>query len=73
LAHLAYVLFSVTSFPLLEDKIKTNTATTILAAIANRTQLGKEFANRTQLGKEYVEWNGHEDKLALLFKEKIGV
>jgi hypothetical protein len=39
-----------------------DTATTILATIANETQLGKE----------YVEWNGHGDKLALLFKQKIG-
>jgi hypothetical protein len=30
------------------------------------------IANGTQLGKEYVEWNGHGDKLALLFKWKIG-
>jgi hypothetical protein len=37
-------------------------ATTILAVIANGTQLGKD----------YVEWNGHGDKLALLFKRKIG-
>jgi hypothetical protein len=29
------------------------------------------IANGTQLGKEYVEWNGHGDKLALLFKRKI--
>ena len=35
-----------------------DTATTILVAIANGTQLGKE----------YVEWNGHGDKLPLLFK-----
>jgi hypothetical protein len=35
-----------------------DTVTTILVAIANGTQLGKE----------YVEWNGHGDKLALLFK-----
>jgi len=62
LAHLAYVLFSVTSFPLLENKIKMNTVTTILVAIANETELGKE----------YVEWNGHGDKLTLLFKQKIG-
>jgi hypothetical protein len=41
LAHLAYALFSVTGFPLLEDKIKTDTTTTILAAIANGTQLSK--------------------------------
>jgi hypothetical protein len=59
---LAYALFSVIGFPLLEDKIKTDTATTILAVIANGTQLGKD----------YVEWNGHGDKLALLFKRKIG-
>jgi len=59
---LAYALFSVIRFPLLEDKIKTDTTTTILAVIANGTQLGKE----------YVEWNGHGDKLALLFKQKIG-
>jgi len=62
LAHLAYALFSVTGFPLLEDKIKTDTTITILAAIANGTQLSKE----------YVEWNGYGDKLALLFKRKIG-
>jgi len=59
---LAYALFSVTGFPLLEDKIKTDTVTTILATIANGTQLGKK----------YVEWNGHGDKFALLFKQKIG-
>ncbi len=40
-----------------------DTVITILAAIANGTQLGKE----------YVEWNGHGDKLTLLFKRKIGV
>ncbi len=62
LAHLAYALFFVTGFSLLEDKIKTDSATTILAAITNGTQLGKE----------YVEWSGHGDKLALLFKRKIG-
>ncbi len=28
--------------------------------------------NGTVLGKEYVEWNGHGNKLALLFKRKIG-
>ncbi len=58
---MAYALFFVTGFPLLEDKIKMDTAITIFAAIANGTQLGKE----------YVEWNGHGDKLALLFKRKI--
>jgi len=58
LAHLAYVLFSIRGFPLLENKIKTDTATTIVMAIANETQLGKE----------YVEWSGHGDKLTLLFK-----
>ncbi len=46
---MAYALFSIIGFPLLEDKIKTDTVTTILTAIANGTQLGKE----------YVEWNGH--------------
>jgi hypothetical protein len=63
LAHLAYTLFFVIGFPLLEDKIKMDTATTILTTITNGTQLGRE----------YVEWNGHGDKLALLFKRKIGV
>jgi hypothetical protein len=49
-------------FPLLENKIKTDTATTIVVAITNETQLSNE----------YVEWSGHGDKLTLLFKRKIG-
>ncbi len=61
MSHLAYVLFFLTGFPILEDKIKMDTAITILVVIANGTQLGKE----------YVEWNGHGDKLTLLFKQKI--
>jgi hypothetical protein len=59
---LAYALFFVTGFLLLEDKIKMDIAIIILAAIINGTVLGKE----------YVEWNGHGNKLALLFKRKIG-
>eukprot|EP00474_Spongospora_subterranea_P007735 CRZ08193.1 hypothetical protein [Spongospora subterranea] len=54
------LLHAISGFPLLRDKITTETTMTVLAA----------QANGTLLGREYIEWNGEGDGWTPL--EKFG-